>query len=391
MARTFDTIIIGGGIMGCTTAYELSRRGIKVALLEKGALGAGSSGKSSAIIRQHYSNEVTARMAKYGLQAFQNLEEILGGPGGFSQTGILLIATEKDVEGLDFNVSFLQELGIATELLYPDEIRRRWPYLSTANLAAAAYEPGAGHADPNLALSSYAAAARRLGAAIFTDTEVMAIRLSASRVLGVETNRGDFDAAQVVNCAGPWGRRISQMAGVDLPVNPCRVQVAFFHRPHDQPESHPIVADFPNAVYWRPETGNLTLAGLIDPSEADNVVDPDGYNERMDSDFPITAGEALSARFPAMEHSSVTGGYAALYAISPDWHPVIDELIPGSGLFVCAGFSGHGFKLGPAVGLMVADMLGGQETPGMDRSLFRLSRFAENEPVRGKYEYSIVG
>jgi sarcosine oxidase subunit beta len=384
-------IIIGGGIMGCATAFELSGRGARVALLEKKSLGAGSSGKSSAIIRQHYSNEVTARMAKYGLKAFQNFEQAIGGPAGFTPTGILLIATDKDVEGLAQNVSFLQQQGIKTELLYRDEIMHRWPYLSDDNLAAAAYEPEAGHVDPNLTLNSYAAAARRNGASIFLDTEVNKVRVRAGRVVGVDTHQGSFDAPLVLNCAGPWVRQVAKMAGSDLPVNPCRVQVAFFRRPDAAPDSHPIVADFPNAVYWRPETGKLTMVGLIDPSEADNVVDPDRFNERMDSDFPLVAGEALSARFPEMENSTVTGGYAALYAIAPDWHPVIDEVIPGSGFFVCAGFSGHGFKLAPAVGLMTADMLTGQETSGMHHQLFRLSRFAENDPVRGRYEYSIVG
>jgi glycine/D-amino acid oxidase-like deaminating enzyme len=144
-------------------------------------------------------------------------------------------------------------------------------------------------------------------------------------------------------------------------------------------------------VYWRSETGGLTLIGLIDPEEAKAIVDPDDFNQRADLGFVAEVGERLVRRFPAMQDSQSTGGYAALYAITPDWHPVIDEPQPGSGYFVCAGFSGHGFKLGPAVGLMTADMITGGETPGMDRRMFRLSRYAEGDPVKGTYEYSIVG
>jgi sarcosine oxidase subunit beta len=111
----------------------------------------------------------------------------------------------------------------------------------------------------------------------------------------------------------------------------------------------------------------------------------------VDDDFVMDAGERLIGRYPVMEQSQVTGGYAALYGITPDWHPIVDELIPGSGLYICAGFSGHGFKLGPAVSVMAADMLTGATNPLFDPYLFRLSRFADNDPVRGQYEYSIVG
>jgi sarcosine oxidase subunit beta len=210
-------------------------------------------------------------------------------------------------------------------------------------------------------------------------------------VEGVDTSRGAYDAPVVVNCAGPWGARVAALAGVEVPINSCRVQVAFFRRPAGHEKAHPVVADFVHALYWRAETGALTLVGLIDPAEAEAVVDPDGYPENVDMDFVEFVGERLVLRYPAMEKSDFAGGYAALYAITPDWHPLIDELIPGSGLYICAGFSGHGFKLGPAVGLMTADMVAGQETPGMDRALFRLQRYAEGEPVRGRYEYSIAG
>ena len=256
---------------------------------------------------------------------------------------------------------------------------------------AAAYEPEAGYADPNLTLNAYAKAANTRGVALFQETEVTGIRFSGGRVTGVDTTNGPFSAPIVVNCAGPWGAHIARMAGCEVPINSCRVQVAFFRRPAGHEAPHPVVADFTHAVYWRPETGRLTLVGLIDPAEADAIVAPDHFNERVDFDFILDAGERLSRRFRAMEDSESTSGYAALYAITPDWHPVMDELVPGSGFFICAGFSGHGFKLGPAVGLMAADMVLGQPTSGLDRHLFRLSRYAEDDPVRGRYEYSIAG
>lgn len=390
MAETYDAIVIGAGIMGASTAYELAQKGLRVALFEKGSIGAGSTGKSSAIIRQHYSNEVTARMARYSLGVFRNFSERVGGESGFIQTGFLVLTREEDLEGLRANVALQQRVGIETELLSADEVRRRWPFLETRDLVAAAYEPHSGHADPNLTLNSYVQAARRLGAKLYQDTPVTAIRIAAGKVVGVDTPRGAFDAPLVLNSAGPWGARVAAMAGVEVPIMPCRVQVALYRRPQPGLE-HPVVADFVNAVYWRTETGEQTLVGLIDPEEANAIVDPDTYNERVDVDFAANAGERLVRRFPMMAEGDYTGGFAALYAITPDWHPILDELIPGSGLFICAGFSGHGFKLGPAVGRMAAAMMLGEEDPEFDRRLFRLSRYAEGEPVRGQYEYSIVG
>jgi sarcosine oxidase subunit beta len=391
MAERYDAIIIGAGIMGCATALELSKRGLHVAVLEKSTIGAGSTGKSSAIIRQHYSNTTTARMALYSLRVFQNFKQEVSGESGFTQTGFLVLTPEKDVPGLRANVKLQRELGITTELLEREEILTRWPYLKDDNLVEAAFEPESGFADPNLTLQGYLRASRTLGAKFFQDMPVTGIQLLNGIVQGVDTPSGIFSSPLVINCAGPWGARVARMVGVDVPINSCRVQVAFFRRPPAHTAEHPVIADFTHAVYWRPETGGLTMVGLIDPEEENYVVDPDAYNESLDFDFILDAGNRLVSRFPALEASESTGGFAALYAITPDWHPIIDELVPGSGFYICAGFSGHGFKLGPAVGLMTADMVMGVETPGMDRGLFRLCRYAENQPIRGQYEYSIVG
>ncbi len=391
MARTYDVVIIGAGIMGCSTAYQLAKRGLKVAVLEKTTIGAGSTGKSSAIIRQHYSNEVTARMALSSLRVFQQFKDQVGGECGFTQTGFIVLTPAKDVDGLRQNVAMQQSLGIRTELLAKEDVLESWPMLEVADLMAAAYEPESGYADPNLTVNSYAEATKRIGGDLHLETKVTGLRSTGGVISGVDTSAGAFDAPVVINCAGPWGAAVARLAGVEAPINSCRVQVAFFRRPAGHERAHPVVADFSNGAYWRNETGGLTLVGLIDPSEEKAVVDPDRYREKIDLDFVRDAGERLVKRFPEMERSESTGGYAALYAITPDWHPVIDEVPPGSGFYLCSGFSGHGFKLGPAVGLMTADMVTGVETPGLDRQLFRLSRFREAAPVRGRYEYSIVG
>jgi sarcosine oxidase subunit beta len=391
MANTFDVIVVGAGIMGCSTALELARRGVSVALLEKDGIGVGPSAKSSAIIRQHYSNKLTARMARYSLGVFQNFEELVGDECGFTQTGFVVMVPATDVEGLRVNIALQRSVGIQTEELSAEALTEIVPSLVTADLVAAAYEPESGYADPYLTVTALARAARQEGVVVFADSLVTGIDISNGKVSGVSTTKDKYYAPSVVNCAGAWGANVASYVGVDVPINPCRVQVAFYRRPAGHEADHPVIGDFINASYFRSETGNLTLVGLIDPAEGKAIVNPNHYFEGVDDDFVLIAGEKLIKRYPAMEESLFTGGFASLYAITPDWHPIIDELPSASGCFVCSGFSGHGFKLGPAVGLIMADMVTGDKICDFDPRMFRLSRYDEDEPVRGQYEYSIVG
>lgn len=391
MSTTYDVIIIGGGIMGCSSAFQLAKRGLKVALFDKNNIGDSPSGKSSAIIRQHYSNELTARMALHSLRIFQDFEERIGGECGFTQTGFVVVVDAKDMVGLEANVALQRKLGIQTELLDVKALQDIMPGINTEGLIAVAYESESGYADPYLTVNAYAQAANREGVTIYREKEVTAIRFKSDRVVGVNSLAETFDAPIVINCAGAWGAQVAKFAGIEAPIDSCRVQVAFFRRPSGQEAAHPVVADFINATYFRSETGGLTLVGLIDPAEADAIVDPDKYKEYMDDDFLLDVGERLIVRYPAMELSQSTGGYASLYAITPDWHPVVDEVPQGSGFYICSGFSGHGFKLGPAVGLMVADMVSGNDDPIFDPQMFRFDRFSEGKLIRGQYEYSIVG
>lgn len=391
MTKTYDAIIIGGGIMGCSTAFELAQRGMKVALLERGNVGDGGTGKSSAIIRQHYSNELTARMALHSLRVFQNFNEYVGGECGFTETGFLALVEAKDQHGLEANVALQRKVGINSELLGSEAVLELMPGMETADLVAAAYESEAGYADPYLTVTGYAHAARRVGVDIHQNTNVTGVRFAGGKVVGVDTAKGAFDAPAVMNCAGAWGAPVGKLAGLDLPINSCRVQVAFLRRPAGHEAPHPVVVDFVHATYFRAETGSLTLMGIVDPAEAEAVVDPDNYREAMDDEFLLETGEQVILRYPALERAESRGGYASLYGVTPDWHPIVDELPSGSGFFVCAGFSGHGFKLGPAVGVMAAELLSGQSDPLFDPHLFRAGRFAENDQVRGQYEYSIAG
>ncbi len=388
---TFDAVIVGGGIMGCSTAFELAKRGLSVAVVEKNAICTGSTGRSSAIVRQHYSNELTARMALYGLRVFQNFDERVGGECGFEQRGFLVLVPMADREGLESNVALQRGVGINTQVLQPEALGELLPGADSSDLVAAAYEPESGYADPHMTTNAYAAGAKRNGARFFLGTEVTGVRFEGGKVVGVDTSAGPLGAPIVINCAGPWGARVAAMAGLDVPVSSCRIQVAVFKRPAEAAAPHPVVLDFVHATYFRPETGGLTLVGLIDPAEADAVVDPDDYPEHADDEFTLDVGGRWVQRCPPMEMAERRRGYSGLYGVTPDWHPVIDEVPEGSGHFLCTGFSGHGFKLGPAVGLMTAELATREPDPEFDPSLFRLSRFSDGALIQGRYDYSITG
>ncbi|MDE3089597.1 MAG: FAD-binding oxidoreductase [Chloroflexota bacterium] len=393
MLSSTDVVVIGGGITGTSAAFQLTQRGLRVALVEKRFIAAGSTGKSSAIIRQHYSNETSARMALYSLRVFQNFSEIVGGDAGFVTTGFVILVDSKDRVGLEENVALQKRVGVNTRTISPDELRELDLGIAEASTAAAAFEPESGYADPASTASSYAEGARQRGASVYQDTRVTAIEMTGGRVKAVMTTNGEISTAAIVNCANAWAPEIGKMVDVSLPVEASRHQVATFQRPRAHAKPHLTAGDFINHIYYRPEGVLLTLVGSIDSSEAEQKADPDHYNESVDYAFIEDASQRIRNRYPYMEQALSKGGWSGIYGVTPDWHPIIDEVPSGSGFFVATGFSGHGFKLGPAVGVMIADMVTRASVPtaGLARSLFRNSRFAENQPVRGKYEYSIVG
>jgi sarcosine oxidase, subunit beta len=392
MAGSYDTIVIGGGIMGTSVAYQLAGRGRRVVLLERRLIGEGPTGDSSAILRTHYSNELTTRMALFGLEFYRDFRAHTGDECGFHQPGFLLLAPSSERAGVERNCALQRSLGIASEVLEAAAIRELMPGLAVDDGVIAAWEPDSAYADPYLAVTGLARAARERGVTVLQETAVTGIRFDPrGRVAGVDTARGCFDTPWVVNATGAWGARTARLAGVEAPISACRIQVALYRRPEGGPANHPTVADFRTACYLRPEVGGKTLAGLIDPAEADAVVDPDDYAKKPDFSFYAEIGEKTSRTWPPMETAESAGGYASLYAITPDWHPIVDQAPPASGHILCSGFSGHGFKLAPAVGVMVADMITGAAEPRFDPEMFRLDRWADRQAVGGAYRFGIVG
>ena len=391
MAASTDVIVVGGGINGASIAFNLAKEGLKVALIEKDFIAAGPTGRSSAIIRQHYSNEVTARMALRSLRIFRHFDDAVGGDPDYHKAGFLLAARPEDVEQLKANVALQQAVGINTCVVSPQEVKELEPHVSIEGIAAAAYEPESGYADPAATTTAYAQRAKELGASLHLGTRVGSILVEEGRVTGVETERGAFQAGAVVVTAGPWTPLITKTIGIQLPIKASRHQVATYKRPVEF-DRLMVYAGFADEVYIRPETGQLMLVGSIEPEEAeDEIANPDSFNERVDFDIVADFSERVARRYPLMERGTSAGGWASLYDITPDWHPIMGALPGVEGLYCAAGTSGHGFKLGPAVGEMMADLIVHGEKDEADINMFSFDRFVEGGGVEGRYEYSIVG
>lgn len=391
MSESADVVVVGGGCNGASIAFHLTERGVgRVVLLEKGALASGPTGRSTAIVRQHYSNEVTARMALDSLRVFQDWEARVGGTCGFVRTGFLVGVREADRAALSGNVALQRGVGIDVRVVHADELRRLEPQLFAEDLVAAAYEAEAGYCDPVSTTTSLAEGARARGARIVQGREVTAIRVEGGRVVGVDTGVGRISAPVVVVAAGPWARRLVAQTGVSLPIESSRHPVCAFRRPPEFGRAPMIYADFVNRFYMRPETGDLSLVGSIDPGDAAHSADPDSYNTGVGVETITDFAGRASRRYPVLERGVSRGGWAGVYDVTPDWHPVIDRVEEVPGLHVVAGSSGHGFKLCPAVGAMVAGLVvEGRRDAALE--FFRADRFATGRLIRSKYDYSIVG
>ena len=331
-------------------------------------------------------------MALNSLRVWQNFSEVTKAEPVFTNEVFMIGVRPEDVEGLKANIKMQQSVGIDTKFVTPEEMSEMDPNLDVSGLGGGAYEPESGYCDPAAAASGFAQAASNLGAVIKTGVEVTNLSIQAGRIIGVETDQGNISGAGVILATGPWTPHILKKIGKSVPIETARVKVVLYKKPAEFTH-HGIWADFISQIYLRPETGGLMLVGSISPVEEteDQVINPDVFNESVELEVISSFAERAAMRYPAMQESHLHSSFASLYDLTPDWHHILDA-VPGiEGLYICAGTSGHGFKLGPAVGEMMANLVVNGKTPDDDISLFSFDRFKTNHPIQGQYEYSILG
>jgi sarcosine oxidase subunit beta len=386
MQKTAEAVIIGGGVTGCSTLYYLAALGMKdVALLERDVLASGGSGRSQAILRMHYSNPITAGMAWKSLEVFQNFPSVVGQPAGYVRTGYFVIVTSEDVKPLKQNVAMQQDLGIDTRLVSRDEVKDLAPMLDVSDAGAIAYEPQSGYADPYLTATGFAHRARDLGAEVYMRAGATKVITARGKVTGVETPQGFISTPRVLVAAGPWMPRLLQPVGLDLPITTTRHQVVMVRRPQGLLPEHPTIGDIAQEFSFRPDAEDLTLIGI-----GEGEADIDDYEQGVDQATVEEAITKLVRRMPAMADGYFRGGWSGLFDVTPDWHPVMDRAPGIDGLYVAAGFSGHGFKLSPMVGLSMAEMMTNGKATTFDLRPLRWSRFEEGDLVRSRYRYSVL-
>ena len=380
MRRHAEVVIIGGGVTGASIAFHLAASGLRdVLVLERHSLASGGTGRSVGIVRQLYPTEATSRMVVRSLAVFQRFADAVGGDAGYVGCGALIGVSASMRSKLEATVARQREVGVRAEVLDPRDLTRLEPRIDPASIGAVVYEPDSGYGDPTAVTNGYADAARRRGVRIEQGVEVVGIRTAGDRVVGVDTAGGDgIDARVVVNAAGLWSPLVARLAGVELPIIIGRHPVFVVERDAAFGRPHLVYLDLAGGSYARPETGGLTLTGSLTDDETQHPMEPETLGADVTLAEATEVLERTARAIPRLADARYRRGWAGAFDITPDWMPILDES-PVRGFWIAAGMSGHGFKLSPAVGEMMAALITGA-TPPVDAAPFALSRFTATAP-----------
>ncbi len=383
LPRTADVAIVGGGVMGVSTAYHLATRGAgNVVLLEQNELlGQGATGKCAGGIRHQFATEINVRLSLASLAMLERFEEELGQAIGLRWCGYLfLLRRTEEVAAFRRAVAMQHRLGVMTEWLSREEVAARVPEVRTHDVLAGTVYGRDGLADPQGVVDGYARAARERGARLLTQVRVLGAHVEGGRVRALRTTRGDLDVGAVVNAAGPFARDVGEMLGVDVPVRPLRRQIAVTGPLPGLRSDFPFVIDFTSGLYFHRE-GPGVLTGMANRDE------PFGVDESVDLEWETRHLAEAIDRMPLLERATLAHRWAGLYEVSPDAHPLIGRLEPLENAYVVAGFSGHGFMHGPIAGKLLAEIVLDGGASSLDVSTLAPTRFAAGELVR---EHNVV-
>jgi sarcosine oxidase subunit beta len=386
MHETADIVIIGAGVNGASLAFHLAQMGVqRIIVLEKQVVAAGATGLSSGLVRMHYANEIEARLALSSYRYFRHWADLVGGDCGFVETGFIRTVAPHNTEKLRANVQMLQNLGVETRLVKAEELNELAPGTRTDDVVLAAYEPHSGYADPAATATSFLAAARRQGATLYQGVAALDILHKHGRVTGVRTTQGVFEAGVVVCATGGWTMKLLERLGFHFPVWNVRHEVALLRRPPQAQEPHMTCIDGVLDAYYRPDSPGLTLVGS-GPMEPG--ADPDSFERSAHESFVVSVAEKISSRMPVMEDATYVRGWAGVFAVSADLHPLIGPLPGYENLYAIFGCNGTGFKVAPAVGKAVAEQIMGVTAPEISLAALRPARYFEQDLISDPYGYS---
>ncbi|MFC4247903.1 NAD(P)/FAD-dependent oxidoreductase [Natribaculum luteum] len=376
-----DVIVIGGGIVGLASAYYLRRRGANVTVFEKKNIGNGSTDRSAGGIRAQFSTPVNVELSRESIDVWTRFEEEFDVDIEYRRSGYLFLArSAKTAQLFEENVEMQNELGVSSRLIDSANLTDYHAELNADEFVAGTYHENDGFADPHLALQGFAQKAQEIGVDVRTSTPVTDIYKRDGAVVGVEADNERVSADFVVNAAGAWAGKIAKLADADLPVVPKRRQILVADPESRLPETDPLTIDLDTGVYFRPEREGAAIVG----GQFDDVEDPDqnpnAYSTSTDLDWTATVLERASDVTSAFgPDTKVKRGWAGLYAVTPDHHPIIEETLPG---FINAiGFSGHGFQHAPATGQLVTELAFDGATSLADISSLSSERFETGRTI----------
>ena len=353
--------------MGCSLAFYLARQGRSVIVVDRGRIGQGATAACAGGIRAQFSTEVNIRMGMEAKRVLSRFVDETGHTADFRQVGYLfLLTTDNERASFAEAVRLQRRLGVEDVVeLSPSDARAIVPGLETGDLAGATFCPSDGLAGPNEVTYGFANAARRHGAVILEDTPLDAFITRGNMVVGVGTAHGEFTCDDTVICGGPWSAALGAMLGLALPIEPSRRQV-FVSEPFSGiGRRSPMTIDFHSSFYFHPE-GDGVLFGMSDPSV------PPGEDLTVDWSMLERITTVAQRRWPPLLDARVKTAWAGLYEMTPDFQPLVGPLRPG--LWVAAGFSGHGFMMAPVLGRCLASwMVDG--APPTDLAAFAPDRF----------------
>jgi sarcosine oxidase subunit beta len=354
---TYDVVIVGGGIVGASTAYFLGRRNVgRVLLLERGALGSGGTGKSAALVRQHYSTPLMARIALAGVGIFKNMKDDLGFDGGYTRSGWAFLVPPDALDAARRNLAMQQAVGIKTRMLDDSEIAASMRWLNRDGVACVVWEEEGGYADPIRSTEAFVSAFEKTGGEVRLRTSCREIVRDGDAVTGVVTDSETISAGCVVNAAGPWAARLAELARIELKMRTLREQDTIWQARGGRELPTCAISNAVDAIYLRPMEAGRFLIGRGFPKRYLDC-DPQNYKLTADDDFIRDVLSRAEHRFPPLQGATLVHAYAALYDVTPDWYPFVGPRQGLKGYVDACGGSGHGFKIAPAIGRELADWI----------------------------------
>ena len=373
MEKTADVVIIGGGIVGLSIAYYLAlKKAGRIVLFEKGQLGEGSTSRCVGGIRTQFSTEINIRFSLESLKTFEQFGEEFGVNPEFKRIGYLFFATtDWEMEIFKENIKLQKKFNIPVELLSPDEISTRWPYLRIDDILGGTFCSWDGYAGPSEILSGFAGGAKRAGVKIYEGAEVTRILSEKGKVKGVKVGEEVISTSTVVNAGGPYAASIGEMVGIKIPVKPLRRQIFVTAPFHLTDCPFPLTIDFHRGWYFRQEGDGLLLSGPLD-------LEP-SFNLNIDYEAMAETSENSMSRVPVLEKARIARGWAGLYEISPDNHAIMGRVPEVEGFILANGFSGHGFQHSPGVGKVISELIVNGKAITIDISSLSIERFERGE------------